>query len=63
MKRSITCLCLLLLLFACKKDNKITPPVVIPPVVVPSTDIALTIEAKNNTGKVTADVAFDYRWH
>ena len=63
MKRSVTCLCLLLLLFACKKDNKITPPpvtppVVIPPVVVPSTAIELTIEAKNNTGKVAADVAF-----
>jgi spore coat protein CotH len=55
MKKSIVCLCLLLLVFGCKKDS-IKPPVT-PPVVVAEPDIDFKIEAKNNTGKVTADVA------
>ncbi len=58
MKITFTCLCLLLLLFACKKDKNVTPPPVTPPVVVvTSPEITeIKIEAKNNTGKVTADV-------
>jgi hypothetical protein len=46
MRRTITCLCLLLLLFACKKDKNVTPPPVVPPVVVVSPDIELKIEVK-----------------
>jgi spore coat protein CotH len=55
MKKTITCLCLLLLVFGCKKDS-IKPPVT-PPVVIAKPDIDFKIEVKNNTGKVTADVA------
>ena len=55
MKKSIVCLCLLLLVFGCKKDS--IKPLVIPPVVVTEPDIDFKIEAKNNTGKVTSDVA------
>lgn len=59
MKRTFTCLCLILLLFACKKDKNVTPPPVVPPVVVVTgpefTEVKL--ETKNNTGKITADVA------
>ncbi|MES2266377.1 MAG: CotH kinase family protein [Bacteroidota bacterium] len=56
MKKSLTCLCLLFLLFGCKKDSSVTPPVVTPPVIVDNSPaITLTAEAKNNS-KIFTDV-------
>lgn len=59
MKRTLTCLCVALLLFACKKDKNVTPPPIVPPVVViTGPDITeAKLEAKNNTGKISTDVA------
>jgi hypothetical protein len=55
MRRTFTCICLLLFVFACKKSAVIPPPVT-PPIVIAGPDVELKIEAKNNSGKVTEDV-------
>ncbi|MCO5937187.1 CotH kinase family protein [Mucilaginibacter sp. RB4R14] len=56
MKKSLTYVCLLLLVIGCKKDSTITPPVDTPPVVVDNTPpITLTAEVKNNS-KIFTDI-------
>lgn len=54
MKRTITCLCLFLLILSCKKDTPKKPDEVVLP------DIVFQLEAKYNTNKITADVPLSF---
>nr|WP_294947935.1 CotH kinase family protein [uncultured Mucilaginibacter sp.] len=51
MKRTLTCLCFVLLILGCKKDK---PEITTPPDNSP--DFTFTLEVKNNTGKISQDV-------
>ncbi|MFA6084395.1 CotH kinase family protein [Mucilaginibacter sp.] len=53
MRKTITCICLLLLVFGCKKD-----PVNITVTTLPAAkaEVEFKLETKNNTGKITEDV-------